>query len=180
MRLDELLQKNEKWITVLENLQKNPRFKAWFKKSKVMEEGIPKIVYHWGMGDWRLPRAFTHFGTEYAAFQRYDGNPHGKGGSFTIPFILSIQNPLEIPDLNNHTPSDYEDYLIREIPFSTRQSFSSTRSSERFQNIRRIVENNGYDGFDYINKHEHKGSVSYIILRPAQAMPLFKLAKLVL
>jgi hypothetical protein len=189
MRIDELLQKSEPWKEILNKLQDNSRFQSWFKNSTVVDnKGAPLIVYHSGEGNWKLPKPFTHFGTATAARMRYKYKRSMEVNddfSFTKPFLLSIQNPMIIKDTGMHVAYNFASIIEKEWPEIDIMTklYNKTPiipNSDIYQIIRKILETKGIDGFSYKNEFENRGSTSYIILRPAQAMPLFKLAKLVL
>ena len=46
--------------------------------------------------------------------------------------------------------------------------------------LQKLLLKKGIDGFKYENLTEHSGSISWITLKPTQAMPLFKILSLVL
>lgn len=104
MRYIELFE-NEKRI---DTLLSNPKFTSWFNGSKVVDSNKrPEIVFHYSTSE--IPferfRAFSHFGTNKAAEERfdyfYDEDDDGTKVGFTVPCFLSIKKPLFIEDFQS-------------------------------------------------------------------------------
>jgi hypothetical protein len=138
-------------------------------------------------------RPFTHFGTLKAAEDR------GKGGFIlgesyvsqpvTIYEVtLSINNPLEVPDLDtagrtaHHTPMKLADqlfYKMKVITVGERDAVIRAAKSEPagYAELAKVLQGHGYDGLKYTNRFEDPCSASYVIFTGSQAKIIGKYQK---
>lgn len=196
MRYFELVEYNIKNIPYekLQKLLNHPRFKNWFNNSKVVDKkGMPLVCHHTTVHDFKLFEPFSHFGTEMAALDLFKTKFMNTDSNWKTLFVfLSIKNPLVIPDLYVHSyqnyasiltgqseefGSDYKIFEPNEIP-----ELTYTKKFDEEKNLKilqRALLQKGIDGFKYENTEEDRGNISWIILKPGQAMPIFKLLKMV-
>ena len=138
---------------------KSPAFKAWFKKSKVVEpDGTPAVVYHGtnSLGDFQVFRQNNdighHFGTAKAANDRLDFRDDQEvdneylggtkmqqkfGGQRIYPVYLSIQKPFEMPDMGHWEPNDVVEQLEE-------QGFITGEDDKRYRKEIMAVLTTGY------------------------------------
>ena len=163
----------------LQALVSHPRFKAWFRNSKVVDkDGWPMVCYHYSSTtNFKLFSPFSHFGTQEAALSRAEYvRVTDLNQGQTIQVLLSIQNPLEIPDLTVHNYENYRKYLISENIFRE-SDLPKITSDTNMLLLQKLLLKKGIDGFKYENLTEHSGSISWITLKPTQAMPLSQICK---
>lgn len=145
----------------------SPEFKAWFKNSQVVDDnGEPLIVFH-GTGEkfdaFSIEKASNisgefggfHFGTKKAARDRFDainekeiffmGEPYYNENQFNMmPVFLSIQ-----------------DMAVAEDNFMKGQrGWNGDFNGE-------------FDGMEYRNMIEDKGSTSYVVMMPSQIKSVY-------
>jgi hypothetical protein len=183
------------WEVLLSRLANLPRFKAWFRQSVLKtDSGLPQVCFHFGQGDYRAFRAWTHFGTSEAAemrflskrdFARINSLPFRPG--HTTPVLLSLQKPYWIEDLGGHLIEHYVEALRVTSPYESGDPLLDQDAAEAileavtrseaaaFELLRRHILATGHDGFGYYNEVE--GDQSWIILKPSQALPLLPLVR---
>lgn len=82
-------------------------------------------------------------------------------GSVLFKCKLNIKNPYQIEDLNDWVPQEVaQKVLPRDMWRKVKDLYTP---EERFKFIESFLEKNGFDAISYVNKHEYKGSVSYMI-----------------
>ena len=115
----------------------------------------------------------SHFGTRQAARERIFDWPEAR----LITALLDIRNPLEIPDINDvHTVEKFAQLIFsnpeaREklgTEFLQNVIDAENTAGEGDEVIFDAMRKAGYDGFFYRNLHEDPGSLSWVILDPAQ------------
>jgi hypothetical protein len=158
-----------------------PEFKRWFKQSAVRDEsGEPLTAYHATGKDFKEfspdaggESAFGfHFGTADSANDI--ARRKFKGGANTIPAYLSVQNPIELPDLFGEDPRPLYRHLSDTIELSdrTRQLARIPPSPESTPKLLAALRKDliaaGYDGVKYQNAQEGPGSTSWIAFSPTQ------------
>lgn len=196
MRYNEILEYDLKNIgqTRIKQLIEHPRFKAWFRNSKVVDDNnLPLVCHHYSFSkkNFNLFKPFSHFGSSKAAIDRYDTVNFDKiAGGKTFPVLLSIQQPMLIPDLEGHDYIDYHnclvmgDYGMKYAIFEEEELPEPNEDDMNDQPKMTILQKNllkkGIDGFKYTNDVEDAGKYSWITLKPGQAMSIFKLLKLVM
>lgn len=140
----------------------------------------------------------THFGTEKAARDRMDMVGFNNPNEYRIYQVeLDIKNPAMIKDEDvQHSPTQFAFALNKAKIFSKLEMMSVTvwptikgTSNEAYdaayaeskkysretqrrvetKQLIKLLKSKGYDGIVYKNKHEDKGSLSYVILDPSQA-----------
>lgn len=88
----------------------DPKFRNWFKGSKVVDSnGKPLVCFHGTKVTFDSFRPLSHFGTIEASNRFVDNKPLDIEREFRIndnitPVYLSIKNPLEIKDEDNYAP----------------------------------------------------------------------------
>jgi len=162
-----------------------PAFRAWFQNSKVVNpDGSPAVVYH-GTTSKQDFQAFTqtrdigaHFGTSQAANDRLDAEGgHGR----VYPVFLSIQNPLEMHDMETWEPGDIIDTLVahEKLPEGAERTDKdvlralSSQGAAAWDAVKRVMRRLGYDGIRYENAIEDPGSISWIVLDPGQVKSVY-------
>jgi hypothetical protein len=162
-----------------------PQFKAWFRDSVVRDaSGDPKVMYH-GTGTFEPFEEFSpektamgpHFGThgQASGFHPSLGTmqqiaEHGDkppSAYRMYPVYLSIQNPLRLRDPGGWNNATFWSQLVElglvSNSYDTVASMAATMPQktepQRWQAVaRKILEEAGYDGIVYINRHEgYKG-----------------------
>jgi hypothetical protein len=159
----------------------SPKFKEWFRGSKVVDEqGVPLLCFH-GTNTAFDPmafRPFSHFGTIGAAKDRLSdkAKPKKFGGSNLISVFLSIKNPLRIADMNSHMVADrIAITACQAAGVFDKAEFKSMMRLPKYKFLQVATKTllaNGIDGFVYDNIVEDKGSASWIILSADQVMPI--------
>ena len=187
MKLNEFTEQN----SLVQEVQELPSFQRWFRKSRAKNHnGSPKVLYHFtdAKDNFKLFHPFSHFGTMNSANHRYidiQAAQDQDSSHRIVPVFLSVQNPLDIPDVVDHdllgylslfsNMSEFRKDIQRIFNDYDRVSDVYYRHEPKgFLEISRLVQAKGYDSFRYINKYEDKGSISYVILKPAQAIPVGK------
>jgi len=164
-----------RWITLLED-PSHPAFAAWFAGSQVVEaNGDPQIVCHGTAREFKAFRPMTHFGTAGAAQDRLrDLSAEGK----IIGVYLAIKKPLLFSDKGwQHSPaqmlndlggcwrmyeaSDLEDDEIDDM-------LNKMYGARSYAPIVRFLISMGYDGLQYENLVEDRGSTSWTIFNAKQ------------
>ncbi len=151
----------------------NPAFKSWFKNSKVVDSsGRPLVMYHSSPRDIQAFRQYSdlghHFGTKKAATDRMSfwDSDKTKGGSKNMYSVyLSIQKPLELPDLGVWEPSELVKILVDRGVMNAHESdrvLMKGDKNSKMEELRNVLKSKGYDGVFYTNTVEDKGSVSWI------------------
>tara|TARA_B100000686_G_scaffold354853_1_gene467707 strand:- start:6699 stop:7316 length:618 start_codon:yes stop_codon:yes gene_type:complete len=175
--------------TSVERAPSTNLFKKWFKNSHVVtDDGEPLICFHATAAD--IPdggfRPLTHFGSAAAAKSIFEkrlaqhmmyGPPSQPKNFRTYPVVLNLQNPLRIRDIG----SDWNVYFYRELcRLSDKININQNELTDIFMDdenwCARMISKLracGYDGFEYINKAEDPGSLSYMIFSAAQVRPAF-------
>jgi len=163
-------------------------FKRWFGNSKVVDgKGRPLVVYHGTIGDFSEFKLTTdigyHFGTAPQANARIESKDRLKRSleknvipyTNIMPAYLSIQNPLRLDDLSLWQPEDILDNLVRKGIINQLTKFIQLRKLKNIPEVdkwyllRNYIEDLGYDGIVYKNKHEYdQGRDSWIAFRPEQ------------
>lgn len=182
---------------LLSKLKDSSKFKAWFKNSKVVDKNDnPLICYHFTTVDFKLAKPFSHFGSSKSANDVKNNLYAGLSGGRILSVFLSIQNPMNIPDLCSHFYLEYYHLLVNgkngnyksinepkyiifskdELPNPFNYKISE---NEKMSILQRKLLEKGIDGFKYINEEEDIGEISWIILKPAQAMPVMKIIGLI-
>jgi len=140
-----------------------PEFKKWFDGSKVVDEdGEPKVVYHGSDADFNtFDRAKTsgqmgfHLGSEDQA-KAFSDNPKA--------YHVSIKNPLRLPDLGGWQGQHAAD--------AVGEALGKKVHTTSDRGLRALIEQAGYDGVVYENRHEESGDNppqdSYIAFHPSQ------------
>jgi hypothetical protein len=174
-----------------------PAFKAWFRKSKVVDDlGQPAVVYHGTAAreDFEVFRQFNdighHFGTSQAANdrivskQRDDRYKDDPGRVY--PVYLSIQKPLHLDDAGTWEPEGIARELLKNYERPTRLVNQGEISPDDYNNIAmktdrqakmselvKVLKRLGYDGIRYRNSAEDPTSVSWIAFSPGQIKSTF-------
>jgi DNA topoisomerase-1 len=162
-----------------------PEFSRWFGRSKVATaSGRPIVVYHQTSSDFD---AFdttrgdlgAHLGTaEQAANTRGGRFGSYPDGSRILPVFLKIEVPLRLRDTGSFHAFAIADQLARKgiiTKESAKRYAALAKKGEgtvaaikaATAEVRAAIEDAGYDGVVYSNKHEGKGD-SYIAFRPEQ------------
>lgn len=158
-------------------------FTKWFGDSKVVDaNGSPKIVYH-GTGGVKFDEFKTlqgsDFGSHFGTPEQAEDFTQRDDGAHVIPVLLSMQNPISLPDLGRW---DYETLSkelsnygieVEDSPYRIETADMGENYRRKFQrqfeNIARALEKAGYDGIMYQNIYEgDERSYSYIVFRPQQ------------
>lgn len=197
MRYFELVEYSTKNISEpkMKKLLNHPRFKAWFKDSKVVDnDGNPLVCHHATNTDFKLFKPFSHFGTEKASNDLIKLKTDNPENWRTHLVFLSIQQPMIIPDIDVHSYQAYaalltgqneefsDEYKIFEpkvLPKITFTGEDNTNVDAKMSILQKSLLKKGIDGFRYKNLGEDYGKESWIILKPTQAMPIFKLLKMI-
>ena len=175
------------------HLPKSPSFYKWFGDSKVVDDqGRPLVVYHATSSEEEFSdiKAFSHFGTLDAASSivptggmtsTYSKWPKSR----ILPTYLKIESPLEVHDIDDkHNPIIWL-YLMadagiidRHIPQDLVDNWKTgykTYDREIIDDIQdqwkvviQLMDENGYDGFVYMNAVEDEGSWSWVPIRSNQ------------
>lgn len=173
--------------------QRRSEFDTWFNGSLLVEpNGEPRVLYHGTSGDYfdefNVFGLATHFGTREAAesiLQLHSGVPRSDmprtmnywQGARVHPVHLAVRNPVRVPDPTNWD-ADFLLYLLRAEGVITQEEhdklydqwereFETDHESGR-DCIREALVRKGYDAIVYTNKHEDKGSDSYIVFSAQQ------------
>lgn len=156
-------------------------FQAWFRNSKVVnEDGTPAVMYHVTNSKidfdvFRYSRDLgSHFGTAKAAQDRSKflagSVDNGDNPQRTYNVYLSIQRPIELPDLKSWEVGQIADELVKKNIISQFNADQvKTMDRERgFTKLLELLKRSGYDGVKYKNKVEDAGSYSWITFDPGQ------------
>ena len=134
-----------------------------------------------------------HVGTAEAANERiakYAGLSPSKAwnapsdkldGSYIMPFDLSPQKPFTKSDGSPFTESELQSKLsaiAKKLGYKDTRAYSSAYgASGNMRSAQAAVRDHllaqGYDAIPYINSHEARGSVSWVVLNPEKLKPLF-------
>ena len=173
-----------------------PAFRRWFAGSKVVDsDGKPKPVFHSGSFDPHTDSVPAmagslgmHFGTMGASQERARArrekytDADADRRSQTTAVYLAIKNPIRFPDLMDWHPvetlhsvkaragtsKDQEARLQDKLDGFNADRGNDTLKDEVYREIRKVLEENGYDGIVYRNDFEDAGHDSYIAFRPEQ------------
>ncbi len=138
---------------------------------------------------------FTHFGSEKAASDRVKylkktGELAKDAPARVYQVELNINNPAVIKDEPvQHSATQFAFALKKAKLISQQEMESITKfgfdpvtykptmdydAAEKIRNrkLKALMKHKGFDGFAYVNRYEDKGSMSYVILDPAQARTL--------
>jgi len=176
---------------------RDPAFKRWFGKSKVVNpDGTPKVVYHGTDGAFdtfeRTDDVGFHFGPLKTANKRVlhiagIGAPAYQGwrgafnaakaagldlaeGSNLIPAYLKIEKPLRLPDLFTWDPDDVLLQLAERGIISDGEANTNPIVDREY--VRDALAKKGYDGIVYKNVSEGGGD-SYIVFDPSKIKSVF-------
>lgn len=179
----------------------DPKFRNWFKGSKVVDSnGKPLVCFHGSTNVFDKFYPLSHFGTISAASEFAKNN--------ITPVYLSIKNPLKYVDEGGESDAlavelfDQDLITLKEFkeiyaefdglidaineemgmdidPDNAESvksviDFLSTTMKMNKEKLVSILAKKGYDGLYYINQMEDKGSISWVILYPNQVWPIFK------
>jgi uncharacterized radical SAM superfamily protein len=206
------------WLT---KLVSDPAFKRWFKKSAASNPGTPptpRMLFHGTTRDFdtfQIGDLGYHLGTLRAAEMRLaaKGPEDVKDiteeeeksgyvyGSSIMPVFVSIQNPLDMPDIGSwhrvdtvwrfladnikaqfsESAREHVEEVIRKSHNVEAASQASLYRSpkwirlqqEGLQTIRESLWDLGYDGIRYANRVEDPGSESFIAFAPEQIKTIF-------
>ena len=176
----------------LADVTSSPKFKKWFKDSKVVDEqGKPLVVYHGTEADENFSVFGTaaedqlgaHFGSKETANTRLKevGPEFGFYDQRVIPVYLNIKNPLRMGDAGDFENSEQVVEALRTSNLSEAQLAeiinvwkNAVDDLEDFpvKLIRQKIEEFGYDGVVYKNTGEGGGD-SYITFHPEQIKSKF-------
>ena len=162
----------------------NPAFKEWFGKSQVVDDqGNPAVMYHGTVGTFDVFRRANdlghHFGSPDAANDRLDfwQKYPGKNDKPNImPVYLSIQRPISLEDTKVWDPATVAMKLSEDgvISLKEYQQVAMRSSKETRQDILvKLLKSKGFDGAEYNNEVEGKGSTSWIAFDPGQIKSVF-------
>jgi len=154
-------------------------FRHWFANSKVVDEhGEPLVVWH---GTLHKFHEFSparvgerelgfHFGTRKAAQERLQdlsdvSDVWDHDAPIVSGFYLRLVNPLSLPDLSGN----WHDLIYKlPLPQAEKERIDYERRVDHNRTLREVLMGLGYDGVTYKNKHEDRGSVSWIAFDPRQ------------
>lgn len=176
------------------NARKHPQskeFKAWFRESQVVDtQGNPLICYHSTKSDFAAFELSSDIGFHFGTAQQAANRAMTQGNDRTIPVYLSIQRPIELPDLG-----DWEFWRFTEDGLHSAyyeigdgrlgRAFGEAEIdliAEKLANfnddqiawewMRKVFEGKGFDGIKYQNVGETEdheaGDFSYIAFRSHQ------------
>ncbi len=166
------------------SFQLTPTQEEFFKDTKITDDdGKPKVVYHSTFADFKEfdmaeGDIGIHFGTSKSASDRitdklqtrWQAQP--RKGAKTIPVLLDIKNPLRVDD-----PYQWGDmWELEPVIKKALEEEGSDLPSEGLEtpaDVRRVVEDLGYDGIVYENIQEDPGQDSYIAFKPEQVKSVF-------
>lgn len=120
----------------------------------------PLVAYHGTSHVIHEFRPWTHFGTLVAARQRLRDS--GKAGHI-YRVELIIRHPLRVTDMD---ASD-EAAMLNAIK-AGRYPQLDLGTANRL-GVAQALLDAGFDGLTYVNRFEHRGRLSYVILSPDQA-----------
>lgn len=166
-----------------QDLYESLGFRRWFGKSKVRHsDGGPLVVYHGTSADFAAYREsetgeLPHFGTALQANARIgtssnaireivkEGGPSARHeGRRVMPALLTICNPLQLPDMDDWSspgewrkreallPPHLRDDLLDLAKLNGRSTF--------FRAVKGLLLSKGYDGIVYGNAFEGKAGLS--------------------
>lgn len=197
MRYTEFLTESSSKDKIIPYLENDQNFKNWFKGSKVVDiNNKPQIVFHYSNSEQYFDKfkAFSHFGTDIAAEERfeyfYDEEDDFTQTGFTVPCFLNIKKPMFIEDfqsssnmlaydLYNSGLINFDElYKVSTKEFQKLLLEDSVEGKEYLADfddnkLVKVLSDKGYDGFCYINEVEDKGSMSWIIFKSNQVWKLF-------
>jgi hypothetical protein len=148
------------------DITETPQFKAWFKQSKCVRAGKPRILYH------STRAQFTVFDLRYTTGQlgfhlgtlpqarSVSRSTSRSGRVYMHKVYASIQNPIRLEDMGG-----WHGYEVRDMV--NRVAGLDLKGSGRDSDIRRALIAAGYDGVVYKNKFEGSGD-SFIAFYPNQ------------
>lgn len=143
-------------------------FRRWFEGSVVVDEnGDPRVYYHGttSRSGWDGTQDFREFATDAdlemgshfgVVEQAEDFVANGVDGSRIFPVYLSISNPLRLQDTGSWSPNVVLDQITKLGVISRDASDAIRRQSGDYlsRNVRRAIEDAGYDGIVYLNRGE--------------------------
>lgn len=127
------------------------------KKYSQLKKASSVIVYHGT--DISFPPAILqkgknwglHFGTLEAAKKR---------GNKIYKCHISINSSCELPDLNDWVPQE----VAKELKMPDLKKIQNLDSyAEKYAEIEKYLQDNGFDSIQYLNEIEDPGSISYMI-----------------
>ena len=114
--------------------------------------------------------------SNYGKVMRDTGTPYTPN-SRIMPVYLSIQNPLNLPDLGTWEPEDIVNQLWRKDEWLTKPEYDwiLSKPGKREKNValKVIFKKHNIDGIKYKNSVEHVGSISWIAFEPQQVKSIF-------
>lgn len=172
-------------------ISRSSEFKDWFKHSKIVDkDGQPIIVYHSTKAEFSVFSKSADIGFHFGTADQAKRRAEKQGYDRTIPVYLSIQNPIEMPDLGDWDFWRFtEDGLFRsqeilpngklrsvftmdEIDWVAEQLSEMPDNETAWEWMRKLFESKGFDGIKYKNigesENEEAGDYSYIAFRPEQ------------
>jgi hypothetical protein len=172
-------------------IKRSQEFKDWFLNSKVVDDhGQPMVVYHSTNAEFSVFSKTADIGFHFGTADQAQRRAQKQGNDRTLPVYLSIQNPIEMPDLGDWDfwrfteDGMYSSY--EELPNGNlRRVFSEKEVEEVAEKLsempdeetawewmRQLFESKGFDGIKYQNvgetENEEAGDYSYIAFRPNQ------------
>ncbi|MFG6572307.1 hypothetical protein ACGYLO_11940 [Sulfitobacter sp. 1A13353] len=145
-------------------------FKQKMKETAVRgETGALQLTHHATLASCDVSEIapFTHFGTRTAARTRMSDKD-----ARVISAYLDIKNPLRVLDVDDdHSPEHIADIIEQSHPGLIGDQMEEMRDLEpgtQEQYLIEILQEAGYDGLSYVNRHEDPGSISWMILSPDQ------------
>lgn len=145
-------------------------FRQAIKQTAVCgETGALQLVHHATLASYAVSQTapFTHFGTRIAAKTRVPTT-----GARLISAYLNIKNPLRVLDVDDdHSPEHIADSIEESYPGLMRDQIEEMRTLEpgmQEEYLIEILQDAGYDGLCYFNRHEDPGSMTWMILSPDQ------------
>lgn len=180
----------------------NPEYRAMFEDGKDIPRGIAESTYpigqlKGGLGGMKMMDGLgPHVGTAQAANERIAKNaglspskafnkPDERiSNAYVMPFDFNPTKPFSKKDGTPFTETELQSKLsdiAESLGFSradTRHYSSAYATPAKMKMAQKAVRDkllaDGYDAIPYINSHEARGSVSYVVLDPQKLEPLFK------
>lgn len=160
-------------------IDQNPRFRHWFRDSKVVTaSGAPLVAYHGTnlrFSTFEQGEEGIHVGSRKAAADRLTAMRTKK---VFMPLFVRLTNPLRVPDLGMW---GFWAVIrtVRELNAITEDqaelagsAFVKKSDAEGWRVLHHALEGAGYDGFVYANEVEGrsrgKPKDSWVVFRPEQ------------
>lgn len=143
-----------------------PRLSRFMAASVMVDaSGAPRVLYHGTREKFTAfsKDAIAHFGFHVGTLQQAK-----TFGPIQMPLYVAIANRIRLPDLGTwHFESIVRNLANQGLALSSAEYERARHALNQGAELRKILQENGYDGIVYANRVEGVGD-SYIVFEPSQ------------